>query len=122
LVYRSWTGVQAIVDGFQARCTRSADALGVFGSVLRGPSIGRFDLTIVPFHGSGRYRSDTTHNEVGGSISVTGSVQAYLGPPQESAAEVAADGALGEVRFATTNIDGRPLIGSLRWECSEVQA
>jgi hypothetical protein len=88
--------------------------------VLRGPTVGRFDLTIVPFRGSGQYRSDAAHGEIGGSISVTGSLQAFLGPPQESAAEVAADGALGEVRFATTHIDGRPLTGSMRWECAAV--
>jgi hypothetical protein len=120
LLYLSELGAPVTVEPLQATCTRFGESLGLFGS-SGGPLVGRYQLSIAPFRGNGVYRTDAQRGEVAGSVSIAGLLQLFVGPPFETTAEVARDGALGRVRFSGTGVDGRPAAGIIRWECSEVR-
>jgi hypothetical protein len=120
LTYALQSGAGTTLAGFQASCERLSQGLGLTGSLIQGPVPARYQLTIVPFHGDGSYRTDATGGEIGGSFTVVGQVQLFVGPPYLTTAQVGRDGALGRVRFSGPNLDGRLVDGTLRWECSSV--
>lgn len=121
LTYVPERGIPFTVERLQASCTRSGDSLGLFGSRLDGAAVARYQFSIAPFRGSGTYRTDGTASEVGGSISIVGRLSVFIGPPFETAAAVAGDGLLGQVRFSGAGLDGKRVEGVVVWECADVR-
>jgi hypothetical protein len=113
-------GLPTTVDRLQASCGRVRDSLGLLGSYLGGPLVARYQITIAPFRGSGTYRNTAASAEIGGSVSISGSFQMFIGPPYDAVAEVVRDGALGRLNFTGMGVDGRRGSGVLRWECASV--
>lgn len=114
-------GFPTTVDRLQATCNRRGDSLGLIGSYLGGPYPARYQIAIAPFHGSASYRNTAASAEIGGSVSISGVFQMFLGPPYDAQAEVARDGALGQLAFSGVGVDGHRGDGVLRWECSAIQ-
>ena len=110
-------GFPVSVDDLPVTCTRIGDSLGLAGASLQGPVVARFQLTIAPFGGDGSYRAD----RIGGSVSIPGQVQLFVGPPFDASADVGRDGALGRLSVSGLGVDGRRGDGTIRWECSEVR-
>ena len=121
LTYAAESGLATRVEPLSATCARFGDSLGVYGQSGGGPLAARYQLTLAPFRGDGTYRTDAQEAQIGGSISIAGLLQIFVGPPFETVAEVAGDGALGRLRFNGTGVDGRRVSGVLRWECNGVQ-
>jgi hypothetical protein len=113
-------GLPATVDRLQASCGQVGDSLGLIGSYLGGPLVARYQITIAPFRGSGTYRNTADSAEIGGSVSISGALQMFVGPPYDAVAEVVRDGALGRLSFTGPGVDGRRGSGVLRWECGSV--
>ena len=114
------SGAPTTVDRLQASCGQLGDSLGLLGSYLGGPLVARYQITIAPFRGSGTYRNTAASAEIGGSLSISGRFQMFLGPPYDALAEVVRDGALGRLNFTGLGVDGRRGSGVLRWECAAV--
>ena len=121
LTYIPEGGFATTVDRLQATCNRVGDSLGLIGAYLGGPYPARYQITIAPFRGSGSYRNTAARAEIGGSVSMSGVFQMFVGPPYDAQAEVARDGALGQLAFTGVGVDGRRGDGVLRWECNAIQ-
>lgn len=121
LSYAVESGISATVEPLEATCSRYADNFGVAGASRGGPNPTRYQISVAPFRGDGLYRADAQVVEIGGNITVAGLLQFFIGPPFETAAELAGGGALGRLRFGGSGVDGRPVSGVLRWECSVVK-
>lgn len=115
------TGIPLTVRGLQASCFRASDSLGLLGAINQGPTVASYRIELAPFRGDGRYHTGADGGEIGGSVSITGLVQMFIGPPFDAAALVARDGALGYLRFSGRGVDGRRGEGLIRWECTETK-